>query len=567
MNFVGVDVRGIDIHRFQEALRAVYLLVYLLWVASLWMRKRRSSLWGPIALSLVCWFMTTFPLQGLYALAFNTDRMRHLWWSATVAAGHPAWESGILDRSSLEPAWSLFVSVLALRDPERVFTVFAYLPALVIALTGIGLIVSLREMAPSGTTASSSPEEDQGWHAALWVGFFVLLASTGPIDYLNPYRAFWAKSFLLKPNHALGFALVPLCVALSSKELNGRRSAMVVALLGLLGWVFITHWAILCWGIFLYSALAWWTHRIALSESMRLAAILAGGALAVAPYIYFLVHQFPETVNFEASPFAEDPLYSLWGESPPRGYSLFFLVTFDLGANFYLAIYGLWAAWRSRAKFAWIWASVVVGSYFAWIVSVALLFSGRARQSDDIYYFLVFAVAVQAGLGAHHLVERASGVIAKHGNALLKPFEEPRKLAAAVLLLWLPLTLGWWWNPMRMDAHFRLGLTPMPRPVAELGQWVREQTQPSDVFLAEAEAAIWIPAISGRRIVFADDEKVVRDALERRVLVYAVVEPDATLSDQPNALLALLKENGEIRKVFELGSMDVYTISYESRLR
>ena len=116
MNFIGIDVTGIDVHRVQEIVRAFYLVVYLFWVASVWTKKRRLALWGPVALALTCWFMATFPLQGLYGLALGTDRLRNLWWCATAAAGQPAWDSGILDRKALEPAWSLFVSVLALSN-------------------------------------------------------------------------------------------------------------------------------------------------------------------------------------------------------------------------------------------------------------------------------------------------------------------------------------------------------------------------------------------------------------------------------------------------------------------
>ena len=65
------------------------------------------------------------------------------------------------------------------------------------------------------------------------------------------------------------------------------------------------------------------------------------------------------------------------------------------------------------------WAAIVAGAYAAWTVNAALLFVGRARQSDDIYYFLVFAVAVQAGLGAARLSEVIARSFARRGERRL----------------------------------------------------------------------------------------------------------------------------------------------------
>ncbi len=98
--------------------------------------------------------------------------------------------------------------------------------------------------------------------------------------------------------------------------------------------------------------------------------------------------------------------------------------------------------------------SLVAGAYSAWAVGGLLLLTGRGRQSDEIYYFLVFVVSIQAGVGTYRFLERASGVIAKLAQPRLALFAQPRKLTAAALGLWLPLTLGWWWNPLIMDAHW-----------------------------------------------------------------------------------------------------------------
>ena len=198
LNALGIDVRGLDVDALFRAGRFVYLVAYLAWIVLLVRSRRRAWIWGPALLSLLVWALTTFPLQRPYGLqAPSSDRLRHLWWAATAAAGNPPWESGIVGQRTLEPLWSFFVSLVALRDPARVMSTYAFLPALGLVATAAALAWAFR----------ASPLR------ATLVPFFVLLASTQPLDYLEPFRIFWARHFLLKPNHALGLALVPVVAA------------------------------------------------------------------------------------------------------------------------------------------------------------------------------------------------------------------------------------------------------------------------------------------------------------------------------------------------------------------
>jgi hypothetical protein len=569
MNFLGIEVGALDLDRFFQVARIVYLIVYLSWVALVWKTRRRLSLWGPVVLGLLVWFVTSYPLQRCYGLGIGTDRLRNLWWCATAAAGQPPWESGVIGRMSLEPAWSFLVSLLALRDPGRVSTLYPFLPALAILAVGGAILWSLLRLAPA--EAFENDEVAERWRAALWCGFFVLLASMGPTDFMNPYRGFWAKSFLLKPNHVLGFALVPLATALLSRESTWRRAWVVAVLLGLLGWVFITYWALFCWGVFLYAAWMFLSRTEDRSESARLVAVLAGGLVLVIPYIYYLLHQFPETVSMEVGAFADDPLMSIWGDTPPRAQSLFFLATFDLGQNFYLALFGLWAALRRRTRFDRLWASLVIGAYLAWLVNAFLLFSGRARQSDEIYYFLVFVVSVEAGLGAYRLTGRLARFAESREGSAWRRVAQPNRLTAIGLLVALPITVGWWWNPVSMDAHFRMALDPLPRVVVQVGDWVRENTRRDDVFVAASETALWIPALTGRRIVYEENREQLVALEERRMLTYLVFEPslpsgddDAGAASRHRALRTLLARRARLDRVFQAGSVEVYSIRYSA---
>jgi hypothetical protein len=482
VNFVGVDVRGLDLESFFRAGRLAYVAAYLAWVVWLWRGRRRAGVWGPVLLSVFCWALTTFPLQRIYGLMAPSDRLRHLWWSAVVAAGLPPWESGVLDRRSLEPLWGAAIGWLSLGDPARVWRIFPWLPAAALVLTGAGLAWAFR----------ARPLR------ALLVAFFLLLACTQPLDYGEPFRAFWARQFMLKPNHAIGMALVAPAVSLLSGPLTRRRMAAAAAVLGALGWAFVVDWVLLCAGVVCGMGLLGLRRRLAASDARRMAGGLLAGGAVVAPFVWYLAREFPSAVSFSAGTDALRPLRSPWGDAPPSGDSLFFLATFDLGPHFALTLVGAWSGWRSRRRADLLWLGVLLAAYGAWACTALLYALGRARAADEVYWFVVFSAAVHAGLGADALLRRAAAALRARGR---RPRLALRRLAACALVVWAPFTLGWWWHPPRMDAHFNVSLEPVPPDLVALGAWLRDHAHPRDVVLAGEPVAQWVPAVSGRRVL------------------------------------------------------------------
>lgn len=483
-----MDVRGLDLDAFFRTGRFLYLAAYLAWIAVLVRTRRRVWAWGPVLLALVVWALTTFPLLRPYGLQVPSDRLRHVWWAATAAAGNPPWESGMVGQRTLEPLWSLLVSLLALRDPARVMAVYPFLPVLGLAATGAALWWAFRA---------------QPLRAAL-VAFFVLLASTQPLDYLEPFRIFWARHFLLKPNHALGLALVPVLAGVLGRPLTMVRTVGAAALLGLLGWVFVVDWALLCAGLACFALLAR-ARRAALlrrTEVARLAAALLASALLVAPFVLYLARHFPNAVSLSAGDTTAVTPRSPWGDARPAAHSLLFLGTFDLGPHFPLALYGAYRAWRRGRRADLVWLGVLAGAYLAWTATAVLYAMARARAADEVYWFLAFVVAVHAGMGAHAIVRRAAALLRRAVRASV--VRAPRRLAALGLLAWLPFTLGWWWDPPRMDGHFTAALPPVPGDMRALAAWLRERTRGSDVVLASGDVVAWVPALSGRRVLRAD---------------------------------------------------------------
>lgn len=506
--------------------KTLYALLYLGWVALIYRSGRLRGLFVPTLLAVLGWFLLDLPLERLYALGPNMDRQRNLAWCATAAAGNAPWGSGVVGRYNLEPWWALLVASLSLFDPGRVMTVYRYLPPVAIALVGASFTLAFRT--PRVRAAENDSDGEAPW-LALLVVFFVLLAPTGPLDYLSPYRAFWQRTFLLKPNHAFGFALLPVLAWLVASRGGGGRAVATALVLGTLGWVFVVHWALVCGGLGLYAVvIAWRDWRGSRSELWTIVVIVAVSLVLVAPYLYYLMRSFP-VVSFPPPVYRDEPQRSVWGEAPSRTHSLLFLVTLDLGINFLLACYGAWVSWTRRTRMHLLWLGFAASAYLAWALNAYLLSIGQARVSDEIYFFLVVAVAVQAAIGLEDVLARVAERTADAGPAILG---SRARVFALALACWLPLTFPWWWNAPRMDPHFRISREPLPDDLTNLATWIRENTEGSDVFLAGTDVATWIPALTGRRVLRTGMPWAGTEAyeLERRLL----------LSEDPEAARAVL---------------------------
>ena len=565
----------VDLDSFFLLGRILYLFAFLTWVVWLLRSGRSVGFLAPTFLALLFWAINTYPMQRPYGLFEPGDRLRNLWWSATAAAGNSPWESGVGGGASLEPFWATLVSVLALRDPGLVIKIYPFLPALGIILMGLSLGTTFRRSV-GRRAAEHSPGPSDGDRCALFVVFFVLLASTQPLDYIGAYHGSLWKTILLKPNHVLGFALVPVCAAVVAGPMTVRRSVLAVALIGLLGWVFVIHWVLFSWCVVLFAVVGLLTRISSLTNGIRLLVILLLASILVAPYVYFLRTNFETAVSLSPSWTPGAPKLSPWGESPPRGYSLLFIVTVDLGLNFFLALWGSWAAWRRRSRFDLMWLSIAAGTYSAWAVSAVLYETGRARGAAHVYVFVMFTVAVFAGLGAMDLVQRFASWFTPNPQSRMAALN---RITAGVLLLLLPVSVPWWFRPHVMDSHFRAALDPLPGHLVSLGTWIRSHTRGSDTFLAGPSIAPWIPALSGRRvlgigraphdspsywdecaIVFPANVEEAREVAVRLRLAYVVADP--SLLEEHVLPWDHFDRDPFFEKVHEDGSIRVYHLRY-----
>lgn len=464
--------------------------VYFAWLRRL-PRKRlfsRVALWGPFVFVALAWLASSYALPRLYGLQLPGDRLRNLSWAMSVAAGGSPFETGIIapGQRSLEPVWSFLVGTLGFHDPAIVLAIYPYLSLAVLVLLAFSLHFHFTRTSSDGDQ-SARP---------LFIVAFCLLCATAPLDFVGPYRSYWSKMFLLKPNHALGLVLLPWIVTL----LGGDTKKHVVGaglVLGLLGWVFILHWAFVGVGLIVYLVLVVVLERPGLNRELgRIVAVGALSVVIVFPWFRMLATSFPTAVTLEAGSYEEDATRSHWGDQLPVSRSLFFLVTFDQGAVFYLGVVGLWWWLRYRSRTRLVWAALLIGSYFLFFANYLLYLTARAREADEFYYFLIFMLSIAAGEGAFRVFCFLAS-LAERSDSGRRPLAWER--SGAALLLLAPLASAYWWQPSIMDSHYRLALKHLPEDVVSLTSWVRRETDTRAVFIADGDGAHWIPALSGRR--------------------------------------------------------------------
>jgi hypothetical protein len=237
-----------------------------------------------------------------------------------------------------------------------------------------------------------------------------------------------------------------------------------------------------------------------------------GSALVAAPYVVHLLGDYhPAGAGATAR--------HMWGD--PRGLPLAVPTwsTLDMGPLLVLGVAGAWWMWRRRSARDRLLLGVALSTWALFLASIPAALLGVAPEPDELHYFLRFVTALLAGTGlaaaARH-VEAAASLRQGQGAILA--------LAAC-----LPWSFVAYWDPPAMDRYYGVSLTPVRPKVLEYGRWVRENTRADARFVAGRDAAVWIPALSGRKVLLAENGKLLppdhsaRKEMERVLLT----EPDA----------------------------------------
>jgi hypothetical protein len=455
------------------AFRLIAIVAALFALAVLWRRPRAgAAFWGVVALNLAAWAAYCWPLQRLYALDEGGDRAFNAGMAAGVAVGRSPFAHTQVGFGSPEPLWNLLTAALAGFAPERVLGALHLLAPLAILGTAAGLYFGMR----TPVEADGDRTQDD-WERVLVVFAAFAFASLS-MNPRPPVPALWAANFLLKPHHALAWALLGVMVGQLGRA--RPRVWVLAGVLGLLSWVFLIHWAYVVAGL-LGGLLLFRDDRT--SARTRLAAILAS-ALVAAPYVAHLMRDYRPTDESAAA-------QHMWDD--PRGLPLAVptWTTLDLGVLFVLGLLGAAVLWRRRAPRDRVLLGVLATTWLLFVLSMPGALFGLAPEPDELHYFLRFVTALSAGTalaaGARHL-EAQRGWI-------------PGRGPLAMIALCLPLSFVAYWDPPSMDRYYPVSLEPIRPKILEYGAWVREHTPAEARFVGGRSSATWIPVLAGRQVL------------------------------------------------------------------
>ena len=500
---------AVSLDIFFLVLRYAYVFLFLGWLLVLlrWPRPWLVAA-GSLGFAWFAYFAMQFPLARPYALFPSTDRMFNVAMASTASTGHSPFESYQVGFGDHEPFWRLLMQVLSFGRPENVLHIYLILTPTVLALLALSLYFGLRS---GGNDGSESGPLDEKWETACIV-YAVLLLNSSAHEKFGVFESFWPMTFLLKPNHTLGFVLLPWWVRSFTSERNASFWVGLL-LLAALSWVFLLHWSYVMLGLAVYPFLA---RRLGYRPSWRRSWVAGGlSSIAAIPYVLFLYRNFP----------AEDTTVGrhVWDKSAYfEGYLNVFAVSYEHGALFFLSVFGIGLMLYRRRRQDVAFLSLLVGCVAGWLVFLIGFWLRRTIQPDEFYFYTRFLLSVAAGSGLF-LVVRESGRIAAWLGGRIAPI--PQGLCLA-LLITLPFSFPYWWNPASMDRYYSGSLSPIPTDVRQLTTWVRTHTDRADVFLASPELANWITALSGRRVLLTGDHRPPNDYERRAELTRRVLTSD-----------------------------------------
>jgi len=458
-----------------DACRMAFLVLPLGACALLWFRPRvRVALLLVVGLHLTAWAAYVAPFTGSYGLA-GTDRLLSLGGPACVAAGHSPWDHIQVGTPSVEPFWDVLVATLAGFDPARVISVYGVLSPFVLLLLAGAIALCGAPEKPLISDGSAGSE-------ALWERVLVLAAVLGltslSLSNRSPLLTFWPANFLLKPNHAAGWAVL-VCVA--GLAAGKARSWRLGLMLGLLGWVFIIHWG--------FAVLA-----LAVAELLRPAGERRWGRLLGAIGLS-LALALPQVLNLMRAygPFARSDVAGQVWRNERLGAVLAdpFWSTSDLGLLLVLGVAGTLALLQRGGRRDRSTVGLILVAAFSSLVLIVAVRFGIAPEPDELHYFLRFALALGAGAAL------AAGARQLERWRHLSPGRGHVVALAACLAMSFPV----YWNPAEMDPYFPHGIRPLEADLVALGGWIRQRTPRDAVFAAGVGTAKAIPAFTGRRVL------------------------------------------------------------------
>jgi hypothetical protein len=182
--------------------------------------------------------------------------------------------------------------------------------------------------------------------------------------------------------------------------------------------------------------------------------------------------------------------------------------TLDLGPLLTLGLAGLWLARRRSTPLDATVFGLGVTGWGMWLLSIPLALVGVAPEPDELHYFLRYVLSLAAGAALAALARswsRAGGMEGGRAHLLI--------LAGC-----LPFTFPIYYDPPTMDRYYAES-RPIPPKILAAAEWIRDNTPEDAVFAAGPSTSMWIPALTGRRVLVARAGKLLPADLDVRMEV------------------------------------------------
>ena len=219
---------------------------------------------------------------------------------------------------------------------------------------------------------------------------------------------------------------------------------------------------------------------------------IALSALAAAPYVFHLTRDYAPTGSSATA-------RHMWTDPNALLLAVPNWSTIDLGPLLTLGLAGLWLARRRATPLEASVLGMGLAGWGIWLLSVPLAFAGISPEPDEMHYFLRYVMSLAA---AFALAEAARWMSAA------SPRLAGGRAHLLVLSACLPLAFPVYHDPPTMDRYYAESLRPIPPKIEAYAEWIRTRTPPDAVFAAGRSAAMWIPALTGRRVLLAEAGKL-----------------------------------------------------------
>ncbi len=486
-HYLSTEALALGTFRLTLALAALLAFALL----ARWPRPR-LALAVVLAMHVAAWLVYRAPLQRPYGLGEGSDRTFNVGMAAAVATGHSPFEHTQVRHGSPEPLWNALVGTMAGRRPERVPAVFDALTPLALLAVGLATYAGIRRRDGSPTDA---------WDAVV-AAFAVLSLSSLAMNPRPPVPPFWVANFMYKPNHGMAYALAAAAVGIIVAR--GRAWALALALAAL-AWVSLVAWAYVLVGLVAGVLLTPSADR----RWKPVGSGIALSGLAAAPYVLHLARDYAPTGTSATA-------RHMWTDPNALLLAVPNWSTIDLGPLLSLGLAGLWLARRRTTRLEASILGMGLAGWAIWLFSVPLALAGISPEPDEMHYFLRYVMSLGAGfalaVAARWISAASSGLAGGRAHLL-------------VLSACLPLAFPVYHDPPTMDRYYAESGRPIPPKIAAYAEWIRSRTPPDAVFAAGKSAAMWIPALTGRRVLLAEAGKLLpsdyaeRKAVERALLL------------------------------------------------